>query len=700
MRNPGLYETTDSYSVIQTFYVDRENLGNAETIRLTSVDLFFKQKPSAIKNVSGSSNPSVTIAICEVGNDQPILSETLIDSKVTLSLTSINASSADPSIATKFSFESPLLLSTDRFYGLVVIFSDPAFELWVNKQGDNIFGTSIRSSGSNSLKDGKLYKTNNSNIFRAVTDTDLKFTVRAARYTSASVTAELVNDDYEFFRIKDRVGSFRGGETVYANVTNAEGTLDVTRNRLVIGTSGTNTDQYGIGSKIAVISGNVSQVLTINSANSSSISVDRPPSFTNATADFKVTVVGEVYFNDNISPVLILTNSSASNTFPFAANTEVVGEVSSAKATIVSIDEYEVDQFVPRIRTDVPSNSRVTGSYVLATSNGTAFSLDPSKTKPLKFNALNQVERYRGTLASRSLEVSNPNLHGSSRKSALATVQLTNPSSNSFSSPSLSVNELDFFIQRNRISSDRLSTDANSVVFDTETTNAGLAKARYVSRKFGFANNRFAEDIRVIISAYRPLGTDIHVYAKVHNSVDSEHFDDKAWTPLTIIENANKFSSTENSNDLVEFQYGFSQAPESAVTLPGTFTAQLSNNVIVATDDPTSLIANGNLIVLYSALIPTSYVVAVVASANTTALTLQEPISNNNVVGSGFKVDRLKYYHTAFNNKFNDGIVRYFNDDMVPFDTYDSIQVKVVLTSNSTNVVPAVETLQAIAVSV
>ena len=98
-------------------------------------------------------------------------------------------------------------------------------------------------------------------------------------------------------------------------------------------------------------------------------------------------------------------------------------------------------------------------------------------------------------------------------------------------------------------------------------------------------------------------------------------------------------------------------------------------------------------------LIPENYIVSVVTSANTTAVVLNRDVANNNLVGSGFKVDVLKYKNIAFNNITNDNIVRYYNTALVEFDKYDAMQVKVVFLADDTNIVPYIDVLQVIGVS-
>ena len=54
------------FDVIQTFYVNSDAVNNATEIMLTSLDLFFRTKPSLTANISGSSKPGVSVWICEV----------------------------------------------------------------------------------------------------------------------------------------------------------------------------------------------------------------------------------------------------------------------------------------------------------------------------------------------------------------------------------------------------------------------------------------------------------------------------------------------------------------------------------------------------------------------------------------------------------------------------------------------------------
>jgi hypothetical protein len=86
-------------------------------------------------------------------------------------------------------------------------------------------------------------------------------------------------------------------------------------------------------------------------------------------------------------------------------------------------------------------------------------------------------------------------------------------------------------------------------------------------------------------------------------------------------------------------------------------------------------------------------------SSNTTAIGVNKNITNVNIIGN-MSVDRLKYKLTAWNNIANDNVARYVSNSLVEYDTFNSMQIKIVLLSDSTYVVPSVKQIQAIAVSV
>ena len=278
--------------------------------------------------------------------------------------------------------------------------------------------------------------------------------------------------------------------------------------------------------------------------------------------------------------------------------------------------------------------------------------------------------------------------------------------SDRFAVPYATTRELDFYFYQNDINNTYketrvvgLSTIAD---YDTETGSNGLAKAKYLSKIINFAQDKYAEDITVFLTGYRPAGTEIRVYAKIHNAADREPFSTKAWTPLVLKDNIDRFSS-DDPRDMYEYQYGFDQAPEVQAQLDGTGTITYNSNTILTTTSHATTLTAGDLIRVRDPDFG-NHEVFVVSAANTTAISTYRKITTSSLVSSGVTrsdilVDKLKYRNVAWNNVENDNIVRYVNNEYAEFDKYTSMQIKIVLLAAQSHVVPKVEQIQVIGVS-
>ena len=688
-----------AFDYIQTFYVNPDTVASASEIMLTSVDLFFKAKPAENANVSGAAKPGINAWICEVENGDPNPNLALVNSVKAIDYDSVNISN-DAQTATVVGFNDPVLVKTGRYYGIVIKFNDPAYDIWTNVQGDRLIGsggvTNASSPGSQSRFDGFLYKSTNSGSYDKFSNKDLKFRVKVAQFVSNNVVVPLVNKDYEFFTIDPSVsGAFLGGEWVYQNIANATGTVTVSSSSNTLTGSGTTFTNYGIGDKFVVSNGSVTDVLSVtNVVNTTSISVDKFPSFSASGIGFKVPPIGVVYYSDYTKSKVYLVDSSANSSVKFVTGTRIVGARTGASANVISLDRFQVDNFKPSFMIGNPSTSDYSMVYNVANSSN-AMPATSNNLELLKFN--NAVrESY---ILSRSLEVDNINLYGTGRKSAVVNVtfNVAVSEANRFSVPYLKSNELDFFFYQNDINNTYTETRGGIVGYDTEVGRNGLAKTKYISKKISFGEGKYAEDVVVYLVGYRPAGTQIKVYAKLHNAADKEAFDDKAWTPLELKNNIDRFS-TEDPKDVWEYTYGLPQYPEVYTGLSGQFLTTLSSNSITTTANQSSVLSTGDLVRVYSVLTPENHEVFPVSSANSTAITLFKPISNTNIVGD-VGVDKLKYKNVAWNNIVNDNVARYVTSSYIEFDTYNTMQIKVVLLSESTYVVPKVEQIQVIGVS-
>lgn len=235
-----------------------------------------------------------------------------------------------------------------------------------------------------------------------------------------------------------------------------------------------------------------------------------------------------------------------------------------------------------------------------------------------------------------------------------------------------------------------------------EHTNYGNAVAKHVTTKIELGQDKLAEDILVYLTAFRPPDTDFKVYARIHNSQDTETFDDKDWTLLEQVDGINVYSNPSNQSDLIELTYNFGQYPNTSATLDGVITTTQNNTTVtgVGTKFETDLTVNMPVRIYSPLFSNTNYILSVVNSiTSNTSFELTEPVTNTSVVGSGLKIDTTDYPYQAFNNITTDNVVRYFNTSMVEFDGYDTFQIKVVMLSSSNIIVPKIGDIRAIAVS-
>ena len=232
-----------------------------------------------------------------------------------------------------------------------------------------------------------------------------------------------------------------------------------------------------------------------------------------------------------------------------------------------------------------------------------------------------------------------------------------------------------------------------------EHTDRGDAWAKGLTNKINFG--RPAEDVLVYLTAYRPPNTNIEVYARVYNLNDHDAFDDKDWTRLNRDYSSGLYSSASNTESMVELRYSLRLWPNVAITCIGsvTVTNNQSNLIGSGTTFNTDL-AVGDLVRVYPVLFPNTYLVAVVNTVtNSSHITINTQITNNEFLGQTLNVDKIGFPHQAFNNMLNDNVCRYYNSSMIEFDRYHTMQIKTVLLSSHPNRIPRVDDISVIGAS-
>ena len=97
------------------------------------------------------------------------------------------------------------------------------------------------------------------------------------------------------------------------------------------------------------------------------------------------------------------------------------------------------------------------------------------------------------------------------------------------------------------------SINAAVVCTGEENNSGGPINAKYISRRVTLKDSFDASDLKVILNAYKPKGTDVHVYYKVKNVDDPEDFDLKNYVLMSQETTAGTIS--KGKDDIQEFIY-------------------------------------------------------------------------------------------------------------------------------------------------
>ena len=77
---------------------------------------------------------------------------------------------------------------------------------------------------------------------------------------------------------------------------------------------------------------------------------------------------------------------------------------------------------------------------------------------------------------------------------------------------------------------------------------------KYISQTVTLEDGQDAEDIKVVLTAYRPPNTDVKVWVKFLNAEDGETMAQKSWIELEKLDDT-VYSSLANMNDFIVFNY-------------------------------------------------------------------------------------------------------------------------------------------------
>ena len=541
--------------IAQTFPIETE-MSSDIAIFATKINVYFKQKSATL---------GITIQLRDTINGYP--GPNIIPfASIHLESSQVNVSD-DGSLATTVTFDAPVALKTGTEYCVVTIpdQSNPDYLIWISKTGleDVATGKSVNSDTNG----GTLFTSTNNTAWTPYQDENVKFQLYKAAFTSASGTFNMTNKDHEFFTISSYAGKFKRGESVFVSGSNLAGTIAAnTTSQTITGNGTTFTSSFAVGEHIVYKDGTDNQVLKVTAiANNTSMSVSEYPSSANNAGLYLKTVSGVVdYFNTSGSIIrLILENSSAKTGLIFANNNVLIGEDSGATATIETVDALPVSYIQPQF---YRTNFTRTKSTLRATalSNGTSNYLGGASSN-IDFDDNKYFNGTATYIKSKSL--------APTERSFVLTMDLFNTAT--------TTRDTSPFIDHQISTVDVYEHLINNDLTDENTNDEGAASSKYITKTVELADGLDADDIKIWLTAYKPSGSDITVYAKFKNSADSADFDQIPWTKLKVVGRNNFTSSSVNRFDFKEFEYAMDTTGFQANGTTVTSTATAAGSAVL-----------------------------------------------------------------------------------------------------------------------
>jgi hypothetical protein len=139
-------------------------------------------------------------------------------------------------------------------------------------------------------------------------------------------------------------------------------------------------------------------------------------------------------------------------------------------------------------------------------------------------------------------------------------------------------------------------TNAIATVSGETSPSGGNAYAKYFTKKVILTPGNDSGDLKVLYTAYKPLGSEIYVYYRVLNANDTELLENQNWQLMVPVTNSTVFSA--DRTNLIEYEVApgvLGEGPSNQVTYTSTngqtYTSfiQFGVKVVIATDDKTNV---------------------------------------------------------------------------------------------------------------
>jgi hypothetical protein len=460
---------------------------------VTSVDLFFKQKPTT----DGELLP-FTVDIVPVVNGLPNGGQKILASK-TLEAPQIVVSSA-PSITggtsnTRFTFADPVKLDPNTEYAIQLRTESPDYIVWTANSGEEYtdeLGNKRRVSDAPFVKD--FFKGQNASQWNPILNEDLMFRLnRAVFATTGTVYLQLEPLD-------DKGVSVLSTNTVFDEIQL------------------TGADQ---------VSG------------PTSITYEVKTKLTDLTDQAYISVLPNEKYNFGKDASVSVASSSKRRLIE-KGNTKAVNvkiTMSTTDTAVTPVINHE--RFGLLTFTNIINNGGIQNTLITITDGGTGY----TNTSACTFANVAVTITGGGGAGAAGYAVGNVSPAGGN---TISHVIITNPGSGYVTTPTITIADPS-------VATD--NTTATAVINGETDRERGNMLCRYQTRVVTLPGSLEAGDLVVNLKAIKPSGTDVEVYYKVLSQADSSPFETKNWQRMT--RKVNRISPDQKTPVDLEYRHSF-----------------------------------------------------------------------------------------------------------------------------------------------
>lgn len=541
--------------VAQTIIVSKDNYPNG--VFLSSIKLFFAPFPGGVR-------PTVPVTVSLVGTLNGVPNgQTLDFSTVTVSAEDVNTSATphylDPDTYTEFAFQAPVYLQPGVLYAILVKAADSDYYLYYGEQNQ----VAIPSTGKSLPNDpnpvnptkigaapyiGALFESQNSITWTADQTKQLMFVIEQCVFDTTEVpTLPFITPKGLPYR--------KGGASEIMSSIDANVVSLLSRSSAPTGPMHafniSTTDFVPTGTDIRY---NYRTTLT-NDYSKTPLRPVTPGKYGTPLQD-------NIYLNDGLGERILLKEDDDSF--------QLLATMTSSDpyvSPIISDDGISLYRIINHV-----NNMGIEGGNIITIVNGGANYNANATTITLSAPDIGSDDAV--------LDFTTNTTTG-----AIETIEVVYPGSGYLTTPTVTITD-----------ASGNGTNAIATVSGETSASGGNAYAKYFTKKVILTPGNDSGDLKVLYTAYKPLGSEIYVYYRVLNANDTELLENQRWQLMTPVTNSTVYSA--DRTNLIEYEVApgvFGEGPSNQVTYTSTngqtYTSfiQFGIKVVIATDDKTNV---------------------------------------------------------------------------------------------------------------